>query len=338
MISLCILISSRISKMEDKELVKIARWLGITDQQFEILLSIYKLEARGEKTTPRNIEREYLNTYGRVPQRSNLFGQIRQLLGKNLITKERQGLYFVNFDVMYTMLQDRKDRFIEELNEFNRVSERVKDYFKRAALQTTKHRVEYLNHNELYDALAESIKDVDRFYASANFPTIFYTYPLAAGIGRSNYTDMVWRRCFKKGELNVLYLTTLNIDFPFNHAFRVYGDPKKAYKECVIIIDQLWNQIETHDNLDIRYLKEPHGMDVFIPERYGPREFFIFTRDEYRNIIGGIRIRSPETAISAKQMFMRDFEYAEQLRGKKGEEIIGNIKKELEEKYSICRV
>ena len=338
MILLCILISSRISKMEDRELMKIAKWLEITDQQFEILLSIYKLEARGEETTPRNIEREYLNTYGRVPQRSNLFGQIRQLLSKNLVTKERQGLYSVDFDVMYTMLRDRRDRFIEELNEFNRVSERVRDYFKRAALQTTKHRVEYLNHSELYDALAESIRDVDRFYATANFPTIFYTYPLAAGIGRSSYTDMVWKRCFKKGELNVLYLTTLNIDFLFNHAFRVYGDPKRAYKECVIIIDQLWNQIETHDNLDIRYLKEPHGMDVFIPESYEPREFFIFTRDEHRNIIGGIRIRSPETAISAKQMFMHDFEYAEKLRGKKGEEIIENIKKELEEKYSVCRL
>lgn len=338
MISLCILTSSKISKMENNELRKVAKWLEITDQQFEILLSIYKLEVRRDETTPRNIEREYLNSYGKVPQRSNLFGQIRQLLGKNLITKERQGLYSVNFDVMYTMLQDRKDKFIEELNEFNRVSERVKDYFKKAALQTTKPRVEYLNHGELYDALAKSITDVDRFYATANFPTIFYTYPLATGIGRSNYTDMVWRRCFKKAELGVFYLTTLNIDFPFNHAFRIYGDPKKAYKECIIIIDQLWNQIETHDNLDIRYLKEPHGMDVFIPERYEPRGFFIFTRDEHKNIVGGIEVRSPETAISAKQMFMRDFEYAEQLRGKKGEEIIGNIKKELEEKYSICKV
>lgn len=338
MISLYILISSRISKMESNELRKIVKWLGVTDQQFGILLSIYKLESRREETTPRNIEREYLKNYGKAPQRSNLFAQIRQLLGKNLITKERKGFYSVNFDAMSAMIQDRRDKFIEELNEFNRVSERVQDYFKKAALQAARPRVDYLDHDELYDALAKSIKDADRLYTTINFPTIAYTYPLATGIGRGNYTKMVWDRCFKKAELNAFYLTALNIDFPFNHAFRIYGDPKKAYRECIIILDQLWNQIETYNNLDIRYLKEPHGMDVFIPERYGPREFFLFTRDEHKNIIGGIEVRSPETAISAKQMFMRDFEYAEQLRGPKGEEIIENIKKELEKKYSICKV
>lgn len=324
--------------METPEIRKIAKWLELTDQQFSILLSIYRLEARREETTPKNIEQEYLKSYGKAPQRSNLFGQIRQLLSKNMIMKEGQGLYSVNFSVIYSVLQDRRDAFIEELNEFNRISEQIREYFRKAAIQTTKPKVGYLNYEEFYNALAKAIKTKDCFYTTTKFPSIAYTYSLSAGIGTSNYTNTVWERCFERGELKACYLTTLDIDFPFNHAFRVYGDPKRAYKECVIIIDQLWNQIQTHQNLDVRYLKEPHGMDVFIPERHEPKEFFIFTRDEHRNIIGGIEVRSPETAISAKQMFMRDFEYADRLVGQKGEEIVENLKGELEEKYSICRV
>lgn len=324
--------------MATQEIRKVGKWLDLTDQQFDILLSIYKLEARHEETTPKNIEQEYLKAYGRAPQRSNLFGQIRQLLSKNMITKERQGRYSVNFSVIYSLLQDRKEAFIEELNEFNRISEEIKDYFRKAAIQTTKPKVEYLNYSEFYNALSSSIKTKDCFYMTTKFPSIAYTYSLSSGIGTSGYTNTIWERCFEKGELRACYLTNLDIDFPFNHAFRVYGDPKRAYKECVIIIDQLWNQIQTHSNLEVRCLKEPHGMDVFIPERHEPKEFFIFTRDEHRNIIGGIKIGSPETAISAKQMFMRDFEYADRLSGSKGEEMIENLKRELEEKYSICKV
>ncbi len=323
--------------MKCDELKKMAVWLDITEQQFGILLSIYKIEAIRERTTPKNIEKEYMKAYGKAPQRSNLFRQIRQLISKNMITKGGQGIYSVNFDAIYSILQSRKEGFIEELNEFNRVSEQLKQYFKKAVLQTTKPKVSYLNYDEFYNTLAKSLRTADKFYKISNFPTIAYTYPLTTGIGISNYTDLVWERCFKRGELHACYLTTLNIDFPFNHAFRTYGDPKKAYRECKIIIDQLWNQIETHNNLDIRYLKEPQGMDVFIPERYEPREFFLYTRDEHRNIIGGIEIRSPETAISAKHMFMRDFEYAKQIRGHEGEKIIENLKKKLEEKYSLCK-
>ncbi|MBN2014275.1 MAG: hypothetical protein JW778_03755 [Candidatus Altiarchaeota archaeon] len=324
--------------MENPQLQRVGKWLDLTDQQFGILLSLYKLETIGEKTTPKNIEHEYLKTYGRAPQRSNLFGQIRQLLSRNMITKEGQGSYSVNFGVIYALLQDRKDAFIEELNEFNRVSEQIKEYFRKAAIQTTKPKVEYFNYDEFYNALAESIKTKERFYTTTKFPSIAYTYSLSAGIGTINYTNTVWERCFERRELQACYLTTLDVDFPFNHAFRVYGDPKRAYRECIIVIDQLWNQIQTHPNLDVRFLKELHGMDVFIPETHEPKEFFLFTRDEHRNIIGGIKVMSPETAISAKQMFMRDFEYAERLTGQKGEEIMENLKKELEERYSICKV
>lgn len=324
--------------METKELMKVGRWLKVTDQQFGILLSVYRLERHKEETTPKNIEKEYLSAYGKAPQRSNLFGQMRQLLGKNLITKERKGVYSVNFDTLSAMLKEQRDEFVEELNEFNRVSGKVENYFKKASLQTTRPRVDYLDYDELFSAMSKSVKDADRVYMTTNFPSVAYTYSLAAGIGRGNYLKNVWDRCFKKADMDVCYLTTLNIDFPFNHAFRVYGDPKTAYKECIIILEQIWNQIETHRKLDIRYMKEPHGMDVFIPERYDPKEFFIFTRDEHKNITGGIGIKSPETALNAKSMFMRDFEYAEKLRGPKGGEILNNLKKELEEKYAICKV
>jgi hypothetical protein len=324
--------------MAADDLNQMARWLDLTEQQFHILLSIYRLESRREDTSPKSIEREYLKSYGRAPQKSNLFAQMRRLIGRKLIVKTGAGHYSVNFDSIDAVLQAKRDRFLAELDEFNRAAEKVREYFNKAALQASRPKVTYLDYDELYAALGAALKSADRFYATANFPIIAYTYPLATGIGTGDYLDVLWERCFKKKTLSCCYLTTLDIDFPFNHAFRVYGDPKKAYNECRIIIDQLWSQIATYDNLDVRYLKEPHGMDVLIPEKLNPQEVFLYTRDEHRNVIGGIEIRSPETALSAKHMFLRDFEYAEQLRGQKGEEIIENLKRDLEQKYSICKV
>ena len=48
-------------------------------------------------------------------------------------------------------------------------------------------------------------------------------------------------------------------------------------------------------------------------------------------------MRSPETALSAKNSLMRDFEYAEQVKGEKGKAIIKNLRKEFEDKYGVCK-
>jgi len=319
------------------ETKKISEILGMTSQQFGVLLTVYKMGSEGALTNPKSINEEYSRIYSTGIQRSNFFRQLKKLQDRGFIERKRRAYYSVNFENIRKILAGERDKLQRELEEFDKVSARTEEYFRKIAFESTRPVVHYLQHDELYKRISKALKNSIRVYASIDFPTIAYTYALADGIGRKNYLGMVWDQCFKKERLAVSYLTTLDIDIPFNHAFRVYGDPKLAYKECNIVIEQLENQVESHDNLDIRYLKEPHGMDVLIPEEKEPVEFFLFTRDEHKDIIGGIHIRSPETALSAKNSFMRDFEYAERVRGEKGKAIIQNLRKEFEVKYGVCR-
>jgi len=321
----------------DLETKKILDALGMTSQQFGVLLTIYKMESEGVLTNPKSINSEYSRIYSTEIQRSNFFRQLKKLQDKGFIERKRRAHYFVNFENIRKILSAERDKLQHELEEFGKISVRTEEYFRKIAFESARPVVHYLEHDELYKRISNSLKDSSRVYASIDFPTIAYSYALADGIGRKGYLETVWDKCFKKEKLEVSYLTTLDIDIPFNHAFRVYGDPKLAYNECNIVIEQLENQVESHDNLDVRYLKEPHGMDVLIPEEKESLEFFLFTRDEHRDIIGGIHIRSPETALNAKNSFMWDFEYAERVRGEKGKMIIKNLRKEFEEKYGVCR-
>jgi len=76
----------------------------------------------------------------------------------------------------------------------------------------------------------------------------------------------------------------LDVEFLFNHAFRVFGDPEKAYKESLIIIEELANQIDNYENLDIRYMRDLQAMDAFIPERSYVNEFFLSSSLQKMNI------------------------------------------------------
>ncbi|MBU4406290.1 MAG: hypothetical protein KKB24_01760 [Candidatus Altiarchaeota archaeon] len=321
----------------DIENSKISESLGLTSQQFGILLGIYKLESEGKTASPREINKEYSRTHGKGIQRSNFFSQMKVLQDRGLIKRGRRASYTVEFENIRNILSGKRENLQRELEEFDKISARTEEYFRKIAFESTRPVVHYMEHDELYRRIVKALKGCERVYASIDFPTIAYTYALADGINRKSYLEMIWDRCFKKERLEVNYLTPLDIDLPFNHAFRVYGDPKMAYKECSIVIEQLENQVDSHDKLDVRYLKKPHGMDVLIPEDKEPLEFFLFTRDEHKDIVGGIHMRSPETALSAKNSFMRDFEYAEQVKGEKGKAIIKNLRKEFEQKYGVCR-
>jgi len=60
---------------------------------------------------------------------------------------------------------------------------------------------------------------------------------------KREYIKTLWKRCLENEELHINYITPLDVEFLFNHAFRVFGDPEKAYKESLIIIEELANQI-----------------------------------------------------------------------------------------------
>ena len=216
------------------------------------------------KTFKKNIEKQYLTDYDTVPQKSNLFTQLRYLISRGFVQKEGYKSYSVNFETIYSVLDKARAEKVTELEQFNKISLDIEDYFRKAALQTMKPQVTYYNYAALYEHVTKSLKHADCFSTTLDFPDMCYSYGLSYGLKISQYVQIIWERCFKKKTLEVLCLTNLNIDYLFNHAFRLYGNPWIACDECQIALDQLLIMIENCDNFDLRYLKNPFGLNVFI--------------------------------------------------------------------------
>ncbi|MCK4491795.1 MAG: hypothetical protein KAU03_04170, partial [Candidatus Altiarchaeales archaeon] len=71
--------------MEKYRAQQLAKWLDITDQQLDILMSIYRLQVDGVETSPKHIAGQYIVDYGGGLQKSNLFAQIRNLIAEGLV-------------------------------------------------------------------------------------------------------------------------------------------------------------------------------------------------------------------------------------------------------------
>jgi len=323
--------------MDKIDAKKLAEALNVTEQQLELMTSIYKLHASGKRSNPKAIREEYRATYGRGIQNPNFFSQTKKLQDAGLVRRTGAAVYEVDLEAIRKTLSGRKEQRLKELKELDRITEETSEYFRQIAYAKTRPIVEYLKYEDIVKAATKRINSSSRVYMTTNFPLISYTYPVANAIGRGEMVKALWDNCFEKEKLEAYFLTTLDIDFPFNHAFTAYRDPKAAYKECKIIIEQLKNQLEKQEKLHIKYIKDLHGADLFIPEKKEADELFIYTRDEHRNIQGGIHIQSPDTAYASKNSFMHDYQYAQDLSGDRGEKIIRNLEKDLEEKYGAIK-
>ncbi|MFH1403989.1 MAG: hypothetical protein ABIH11_06960 [Candidatus Altiarchaeota archaeon] len=313
------------------------KWLDLTQQQLDIVKIIYKIRQTPGKSTPNDIGKEYKRIHGKPILKPNLFTILKLLQKRGIVEKVGQADYSVDIDGLRDTL-GKKRRYLEkQQTEFDKACQDTDEYFRKLTWQMDRPIVEYLDHDELYGKMAELLQDSEVFYSVANFPMISYTQKLNHGLAREPYTEALWNRCVKKEDLEVKYLTDLNVDYLFNHAFRVYGDPKLAYRECNTVINQLENQVESNKKLDVRYMEDPHGLDTGIFKRIGrePDEFMLFVRDEHEDITGGLHVKSLDTARNALKMFNRGFEYADRLSGEAGKSIINRVREGLEQKYGI---
>jgi hypothetical protein len=180
--------------------------------------------------------------------------------------------------------------------------------------------------------MAEAVEKSNRFHIVSDFPIIAYTNEMVEAIGLTEYAKSLWTNV-KETDLRIL--TDLNTDTLFNHAFHTYGDPKLAYTEAEAIVQRLRTQSKTHKRLDIRYMSDPHGLDVAVCETKQPSETIIFTRDQHQHINGGIRIKSRETATNAVQSFERTYQKAVKITTKDGQEILAQTAQQIKNQYGI---
>ncbi|MFH1125618.1 MAG: hypothetical protein V1703_00700 [Candidatus Altiarchaeota archaeon] len=317
--------------MEEFNFDTIANWLNTTEQQFQIIKTIYRLESKREEATPKNIGKEYAKTYGKSIQKPNLFTLLRTLIEKELIQKDAGFTYRVNFNGIRQSLGKHREKLDKEGEEFQKAYGKTEEYFRRNISRQERPTVDYFEQKELYAEIMKSTSNSNVLNVMTNFPEISYTYNLASGADRLEYVEAIWRRCFKEKNLEVNYLTTLDLDYLFNQAFRSLGEPKLAFKECEIVLQQLENQVEAHKKLHIKTVEEQKGMDVCIPIKDKPEEFYLFIKDEHKEVLGGIKIKSPETASQAENMFKLGFNYAEEINSK----LIQKAHKKLKQEYGI---
>ncbi|MFC2162714.1 hypothetical protein ACFLRF_03460 [Candidatus Altiarchaeota archaeon] len=312
------------------------KWLDLTSQQLDILKLIYKLQQSPGKTSPKEISREYKRIHGKTILKPNLFPILKDLQKRGLVSRIGQADYTTDINGIRRALDMKREALDRQQTEFEHARQYTEDYFRKLTWSLDRPVVEYLDHDDLYSKMAELLGESQTYYSVANFPMIAYTRKLNHGLAREEYTNAIWESCIKKEKLKVNYLTDLNIDYLFNHCFRVYGDPKLAYRECHTIINQLENQIMDAPNLNVRYMEDPHGLDTGIFGKGDDTdEFILFVRDEHEDITGGIHIKSRDTTRSALQMFERGFEYAERLDIKQGKKIIQKTREILKYKYGI---
>jgi hypothetical protein len=321
--------------MEKTDQELIPKWLGITEQQFSILTTIQNLELKDIETTPKNIGEEHSKTSGKKIKTPNLFAILKTLTEAGLVVKEDNANYRIDFEGLKKALSEKETQFLEEVNEFKRVSSNIEDRFKAVSRRTVKPYVEYLEgRRELFNVLNKYLERATRYYIVARFPGTAFTPQISRkGAERGPYLDILYDRCFDKKDLHITYLTPLAIDYPFNYALLAYRNPHLAYRECEMVLNNLENQVEAHENLDVRYVDNPFGFDVVIPEMDEPLNFFIWVRDRKNILTGGIHIRSPETTLHAKEQFLRVCKDAKRVRGEEGQRILKKVRTDLKKQY-----
>jgi len=319
--------------MEEFNFDNVGKWLNTTEQQFHIIKALYKLESKTAETMPKDIGREYTRLYGKIIQKPNLFTILRALMDKNLIQKDSRSNYRIRFDGLRQALGKHREQIEREGEEFRNAYSKTEDYFRRNMPRSDRPMVDYYEHKDLYTEMVKSIKNSGTVNTVSNFPSIAYTYNIASATDRLGYIQTLWDLCFREKKLEVNYLTTLDMDYLFNQAMRSLEEPKQAFKECEIVLKQLSNQLEAQKRLHIKVVEEQKGMDYCIPAKERPMEFYLFIKDEHKETLGGIRIKSPETASQAEDMFKSGFNYAEDLN----EKTIQKASRKLKHEYGTLR-
>ncbi|MBD3388971.1 MAG: hypothetical protein GF416_07790 [Candidatus Altiarchaeales archaeon] len=311
---------------------RFAEGLGLTRQQLDILQCVYRLKSDGEDTSPKTILDEYKRLRGKLMLKANLFKILRFLKVKGFIIRSDHGRYDVNFEGIEHALVEKREYYRRDLDEFEDLMSDVEDFFSKSKLSKFKPVVEYLDHTPFFLKIAQTSKTAKRLYALGRFANITYSQRLLDFIDRGNCFRDIHDLCFVKKKLHVTYLTSFDVDYIYNHALKLYHDPEWAYRECEVIIDNLKNlrEIET---LDLIYLEDLPGLHLVFPERDKVSEVMLYLRDNKGEIIGGVYIKSPDTARSAKEMYMKEYEKGVNLKGRKGLKIIKEVKSQLRSKY-----
>jgi hypothetical protein len=318
----------------DVEEINFRRWVGLTQQQYDIVKIVYRLRNRGVQPSPKNIQREYRNEYNKYLMKPNLFNILRLLQSKCVLKKAAQADYSLDQAGIRERLTQSKSQLLKELQDLDKTHEQIEQFFRDITYRKEQPDIQYLEGENLYRSLGEFVEKSSVFSVVEDFPTISYGREMTNTLCRDIYAESLWQ-ALKNKKTRISYLTSLNTDMLFSNAIKTFGDPKLAYEECVSAINKLRTQMQTHKRLEVRYVDTPLGLDMAVATQKEPIEFMMFTRDEHDEIQGGIRVRSHKTAANALMAFERSFEGASPLNSTQGRQLLQRLKQEIRTKYGV---
>jgi hypothetical protein len=303
---------------------RVREWIDITQQQFDVFKVIYQLGKRGTKVTILNIEDEYLLEFNLKLQRPNLHSVLRVLLSKGIITRSSRGEYRINYRGITLLLNKSETDMKEKLYGLRKFKSEYVENMKNLPI-SSQIPVTVLDYPTYYEILSKILLTADRYYCMNRFPGICYTHLLSNAIKRGQYGGVLTERCLVKKELKITYLSYLDIGGPFYQAMNVYKNIEAAYKECLLIINQLENQIQNTETLELRCLEQP---SEWYTQFVFPEDVFIMIK------IGGetkiiLHLKSEDVGKHAYSIFQEKIKYSERVTPDNIGRYIGRIKTDL---------
>ncbi|MFH1722003.1 MAG: hypothetical protein ABH950_05300 [Candidatus Altiarchaeota archaeon] len=319
--------------MDLEELKNLGKWLGLTDQQFDILKTIHKLELSGKRTNPKNIVSHYEKDHGKLILVSNLFHIFKALTDKNLIKKEKQATYSLNFSGIKAALDNHEAGLSQELTQFKEVKKKTKSYFEKIAKKETRPVVEYFDRIQFFNEMKESVTKANTQYIVAHFPKFFYLAILQRQLIRYDYLQVIQQRCMIDKTLEVILLTDFDLNFVLRDFDSFSVSKRDALKMGLATIDQIQYFIENYENLNVYYTEKLVGMDMVLPIIDEPETIYLYMRDQIGEITGGIKIKSHESAKQARETFAKISQTYTSLRSIKGKRIIASLRSEMRKRF-----
>jgi hypothetical protein len=320
----------------NSELQKVGVWLNLTPQQFDILQCINSIRGKGVEATPKEIQHEYKVLNNKYLMKPNLFNILRLLKGRGYIAQTNFGVYHVNFDRIEEALRLKKEDYINIIDDFDNIIDKVDGYFLQAHGRDSMPIVKYLDYDAFFQELTRHVRVAKVYYKVGKFAQTAYTARLTMDRRRGEYIRAIHDNCAKRN-LKVVYLMNLDLDYLYRNALRNFKDQKLAYKECEDTIGRL-EELSNTKNFNVFYTNHLLGIDLIIPERTQPSDVFLYVRDIRGGVIGGIQIKSPDVGKKARDVFLEECNSGINLKEPKGRKIISQLKQKLRKDYRQGRM
>lgn len=322
----------------DSSFNKLRNWLDLTEQQFDILKAVMRIESKKEPPTAKNLTKVYETYNPKGIQKSNLYSILKTLETTGFIKHDSPGNYSVNYAGIQDKLNELKKRREEEDKELDTILTQTREYVRIKASEPDETFVKYYDNKGLNDVMMKFLSTAKNYYTTDRFPNIALPRSWAIEDWKQRYVDLLYDRCAIKKELTIYYLSDLNIDRYYNFMSDFYKNRDFVFNECMSMIDKLDNILKNNDNLHVAVSDGIFVIDVHMGEQEEPVEYISHMHDLQSRTMGGVYIKSREAASYIKQYFFKKFDDSPKLEGKNKNRILNQVKKRLRELHNSSSI